>query len=444
MVTSVRRYFDRHLTTNNLQPSTGHVVTVLKFQQARETVIAQVKAHLGAQEGAELRLLPTETVPLFESLGRVLAKPVHADRDFPPFPRSTRDGFAVRSADVVADVPALAARLRRIGEAKAGEAFTGTVGPMECVEIMTGASVPSGADAVVMVEHTVERDGWVEINRDVTPGLNVVPQGSESRRGDLLLSPGRRIGYAETAMLAAVGKETVAVYRMPRVAILPTGDEVVEIGVSPGPYQIRNSNSYSLRAQVANEKAIPLPIGIAPDREDPLREMIVEGLRSNLLLLSGGVSMGKFDLVEQVLQRLDADFFFDGVAIQPGKPLVFGRAKGTFFFGLPGNPLSTMVTFELFARPALALLSGELEAPLVFLRARLSRELRRKPGLTAFLPALLEGNSGDPIHSPPIVSLIDWKGSGDVAALNRANCYLVVPEEAEELHQGDWVAVLPR
>jgi len=414
-------------------------VAVLRFQQARETVIAQVSAHVQAV----LRALPAETLSLSESLGRVLAEPVHADRDFPPFPRSTRDGFAVRSGDVPADVPALAARLRRIGEARAGEAFGGTVGPMECVEIMTGASVPSGADAVVMVEYTAERDGWVEISRAAAPGLNVVPQGSESRRGDLLLSAGRRIGYAETAMLAAVGKKTVSVYRMPRVAILPTGDEVVEIGTTPGPYQIRNSNSYSLQAQVAGANAIPLPIGIAPDREDRLREMIVEGLRSDLLLLSGGVSMGKFDLVEKVLESLDAEIVFDGVAIQPGKPLVFGRAKGAFFFGLPGNPLSTMVTFELFARPALAILSGEQEVPLVFLRARLARDLRRRPGLTAFLPARLEASS-DPVGSPPVVSLIDWKGSGDVAALNRANCYLVVPEEAEELRAGEWVAVLPR
>ena len=414
-------------------------MAVLKFQQARETVIAQVRA----QVGADRRTLPTETVALTGSLDRVLAEPVHADRDFPPFPRSTRDGFAVRSADCAA----LPARVRRIGEARAGEAFDGTVDGMECVEIMTGAPVPTGADAVVMVEYTAERDGWVELSRAAAPGLNVVPQGSESRRGDLLLSAGRRIGYAETAMLAAVGKETVSVYRMPRAAILPTGDEVVEIGVAPGPYQIRNSNSYSLQAQVARAKAHPLPIGIAPDREDRLREMIVEGLQADLLLLSGGVSMGKFDLVEKVLAELGAEFFFDGVAIQPGKPLVFGRAQGTFFFGLPGNPLSTMVTFELFARPALALLSGEPEAPLVFLRARLGKHLRRRPGLTAFLPARLEAGlevGSDPVGSPPNVSLIDWKGSGDVAALNRANCYLVVPEEAEELRAGDWVAVLPR
>lgn len=407
-------------------------MAVLKFQHARETVIAQVRSGC--------RALTPEAVPLSDSLGRVLAEPIHADRDFPPFPRATRDGFAVRSGDM-GRVPA---RLQRIGEARAGVAFSGTVGALECAEIMTGAAVPAGADAVVMVEYTSERDGWVEVKQPVAAGQNVVPQGSESRRGDALLPVGRRIGYAEIAMLAAVGRQTVSVYRKPRVAILPTGDEVVELDVTPGPYQIRNSNSYSLQAQVASAHAIPLPLGIAPDQEDRLREMIAEGLRADLLLLSGGVSMGKFDLVEKVLADFQAEFFFDGVAIQPGRPLVFGRAQGAFFFGLPGNPLSTMVTFELFARPALALLAGEPDAPLLFLRARLGKDLRRKPGLTAFLPALLEGSHADPVLSSPIVSLIEWKGSGDIPSLTRANCFLVVPEAAEELREGEWVSVLPR
>jgi molybdopterin molybdotransferase len=409
-------------------------VAVLTFQQARETVIEQVTAHVRA--GSRV----PQTVTLTESLDRVLAEPVRADRDFPPFPRATRDGFAVRSADAAL----LPVRLRRVGEIRAGEAFTGTVGKMECVEIMTGASVPADTDAVVMIEHTIEQDGEVEISRVITPGQNVVLQGSESRRGDLLLSAGRRVGYAEIAMMAAVGKSAVSVHSKPRVAILPTGDEVVEIDATPGPYQIRNSNSYSLQAQILSAHCIPEPVGIAPDREDRLRQMIAEGLRADLLLLSGGVSMGKFDLVEKVLADLGAEFFFDGVLIQPGRPLVFGRAQGSFFFGLPGNPLSTMVTFELFARPALKLLSGEPEAPLVLLRARLGKDFRRKPGLTAFLPALLKTKPAEPALSPPVVSPVDWKGSGDVSSLFRANCYLVVPEEAEELREGDWVSVLPR
>ncbi|MBI1955945.1 MAG: molybdopterin molybdotransferase MoeA [Acidobacteria bacterium] len=402
-------------------------MAILKFQHAREMVIEQILRN---------RTFPnSETVSLLDSLGRVLAEPVPADRDFPPFARATRDGFAVRSADL----KQLPARLRLVGQVRAGDAFAGAVGAMECVEIMTGAPVPEGADAVVMVELTRQAEGLIEVQRGVSPGENVVGQGSESRQGDLLLPQGRRIGYGEIAMMAAVGQQTVAVCRQPRVAILPTGDEVIELSETPGPYQIRNSNSYSLQAQVASMRAIPLPLGIAPDREDRLSEMIAQGLQADLLLLSGGVSMGKFDLVEKVLAQLEAEFFFDGVAIQPGRPLVFGRARGTFFFGLPGNPLSTMVTFELFVRPALALLAGEAAAPLIFLRARLAKRLQRKAGLTAFLPAVFEGDYYNPVVSP-----VEWKGSGDLPSLNRANCYLVIPEETTEIPAGEWVSALPR
>lgn len=402
-------------------------MAVLKFQDARETVVDRVRS---AAAG-----LAREFLPLIQSPGCVLAEPVYADRDFPPFRRSTRDGYAVRSADLAR----LPARLRLRGQIRAGSEFTGTVGEMECVEIMTGAAVPEGADAVVMVEHTCLQDGVVEPRRSIPSGQNVVAQASEASHGDLLLPAGRRMGYAEVAMAAAVGKQAVTVYRKPRVAILPTGDEVVELGVSPGPFQIRNSNSYSLQAQVAAAHCVPAALGIAPDREGPLRKMIEEGLQADLLVLSGGVSMGKFDLVEKVLAELGAEVYFDGVAIQPGKPLVFGRAQGTFFFGLPGNPLSTMVTFELFARPALALLSGESSVPLILLRARLEKDLRRKSGLASFLPAFLQGSAYDPVVSP-----VAWKGSGDVASLNRSNCYLAVPENVEEILAGEWVSVLPR
>ena len=402
-------------------------MAVLKFHEARDLVF---------QKARQWRALPPpEIVSLLESSGRVLAEPIDADRDLPPFPRATRDGFALRSADV-AKPPA---RLRILGQVKAGECFAGSIGAGECVEIMTGAPVPEGADAVVMVEHTTPKGDWVEVGRSLEPGENVVRRGSEARQGDRLLGQGRRIGYAEIAMMAAVGKQTVAVYPKPRVAILPTGDEVVEVGVEPGPYQIRNSNSYSLQAQVAAAHGVAVPLGIAPDREDRLREMVAEGLRSDLLLLSGGVSAGKYDLVEQVLTGFAAEFFFDGVLIQPGRPLLFGRATGTLFFGLPGNPLSTMVTFELFVRPCLRLLAGEDFGPSPLLRARLGQDLRRKPGLTAFLPASLEGSYHDPVVSP-----VEWKGSGDIASLTRTNCYLVFPAEMEQVKAGEWVSVLPR
>jgi molybdopterin molybdotransferase len=402
-------------------------MAVLKFPEARDTVIEQVR---------RFRRLPLpEAVPLLESAGRVVAEPIFADRDFPPFHRSTRDGFAVRASDV-ASAPA---RLCLIGQVKAGESFVGSLEAGQCVEIMTGAPVPEGADAVVMLEHTAPGGDTIEVRRSISSGENVVARGSEARRGDRLLDVGCRIGYAEIAMMAAVGKQAVAVFARPRVAILPTGDEVVEVEATPGPHQIRNSNSYSLQTQVAAAGGVPLPLGIAPDRDGPLRDMISKGLRSDLLLLSGGVSAGKFDLVEAVLTGFDAEFLFEGVLMQPGRPLVFGRAQETFFFGLPGNPLSTMVTFEVFVRPALDLLSGVEPRPFAPLRARLGRDVRRKPGLVAFLPGLLTSDTGEPRVVP-----VEWKGSGDMASLTRANCYLVLPEEAAEFGAGEWVGVLPR
>jgi molybdopterin molybdotransferase len=364
---------------------------------------------------------------------------VIADRDAPPFHRSTRDGYAVRSADVASATQQDPVPLRLIGQARAGVAHEGAVGAGQCVEIMTGAPLPAGADAVVMVEYTRAGLHEIAVERAVAANENVVLRGSEAPEGTVLLRPGCRLGYAELAMAASVGCTTLDVCLPPRVAVLPTGDEVVEVDAVPGPYEIRNSNSVSLEAQVRAAGGEPRALGIAPDNADYLQAMITEGLKYDVLLLSGGVSAGKFDLVEPVLAHLGAEFFFDGVLIQPGKPLVFGRAGDTWIFGLPGNPLSTMVTFELFVRPALRLLAGEPEVPLTFTRARLATDFRRKPGLTSFLPAKLAGS-----HFEPQVSPVEWKGSGDVASLTRANCFLVLPEDVSEVKAGEWVSVLPR
>lgn len=402
-------------------------MAVMTFPEARAAVLQTLRQRHTSPA--------PETVPLLESPGRVLAETVLADRDFPPFPRSTRDGYAVRCGDL-ASPPA---SLRIVGQVKAGECFPGTVRPGECVEIMTGAPVPEGVDAVLMIEHAMVQGDRLEASRSVQPGENIVPRGSEARRGQPLLEAGRRIGYAEIAMMAAVGKCAVRVYRKPRVAILPTGDELVEPDEQPGPYQIRNSNGCALQALVAGAGGTAVPMGIAPDQLPPLREKIAAGLQADLLLLSGGVSAGKFDLVEPVLAEFGAEPVFDGVRMQPGRPLVFGRAGDTFYFGLPGNPLSTMVTFELFVRPCLALLSGEALTPAPFLRARLGTGLRRRAGLTAFLPALLSSSGEEAVVSP-----VEWKGSGDLASLMRSNCFLVIPEQTAEIAAGEWVAVLPR
>jgi molybdopterin molybdotransferase len=368
-----------------------------------------------------------EQVDFLHAVGRVLAEDIPADRDYPPTARSVRDGFALRSSDIPRG-------LRVIGEVRAGESFSGEVGPGEAVEIMTGAPVPRGADAVVMVEQVVREGDRISTDKPVAAGDAINPQGCEARRGDPVLRRGQRVGYAEIAMLATVGRTRVNVFAQPQVAIVATGDEIIEVSETPREYQIRNSNAQSLAMQVARAGGIPVVLPVARDNSDSTQRALDSGLSYDLLLLSGGVSAGKYDLVERELARLDAEFFFDRVLIQPGQPLVFGRARQKFFFGLPGNPASTMVTFELFARLAIELLGGEADPILPLAWARLTEPFRHRTGLTRFLPAKISGQ-GD-------LTPVRWAGSSDVAALSRANAYLVTEPERASWEAGDWIRVL--
>ncbi len=389
------------------------------FEQARRCVLERV---------AQSPPLITEEVSLLESAGRVLAESVAADRDYPPMARSVRDGFAVRAADVPGE-------LRVIGEVRAGEKFSGEVGVGDAVEIMTGAPIPPGADAVVMVEHVTVNGSSVNVPRTLRSGENVSPQGSEARGGETLLDPGRRLGFADVALLATIGRSSVSVFRKPQVAILATGDEIVEVDETPASHQIRNSNSQSLAVQVARAGGCPRILPVARDNYASTRELVEEGLRYDLLLLSGGVSAGKYDIVERVLADLGAEFFFDRVLIQPGQPLVFGKARDKFFFGLPGNPASTMVTFEIFARAAVEILGGEKEPMLPMLWSKLTEEFRHKTGLMRFLPARVSADGAE-------VSPIRWHGSGDVPSQARANAFLVVEADRESWAAGDSIRVL--
>jgi molybdopterin molybdotransferase len=403
--------------------------TILSFEDARHVVEGHAR---------DVRPGGTESVSLLASMGRVLAQGVAADRDFPPFRRAMRDGYAVRAADL-AHLPAT---LQVVGEIKAGaspEDVPLEIRPGQAAGIMTGAPAPYGADAVVMIEYTSLKDNYVTITGGVTSGDNIVLPGSEAPKGQPLLTPGSRMDYAAIGLAASVGLESLTVYLRPKIAILSTGDEIVGIGAQPGPHQIRNSNSYSLAAQVAAAGGEPNILSIARDEGSHLLALIEQGLQSDLLLLSGGVSMGKYDLVEQVLAEFGAEFFFTGAQIQPGRPVVFGRAQGRYFFGLPGNPISTMVTFELFAKAMLEALAGMAPRPLQFLHARLKAELAVKTGLKRFLPGFLSGE-----FENVEVKLAGWHGSGDVAALARSNCYIVIPEERAKFSAGEWVAVVMR
>jgi molybdopterin molybdotransferase len=301
---------------------------------------------------------------------------------------------------------------------------------------MTGAPQPAGADAVVMVEHT-RREGEFVIVPEARSGENISPQGADARAGDQLIPAGRRLGFPEIALLVAEGSARVRVFRKPSVAILSTGDEVVDLAAIPASYQVRNSNAYALAVQVRRAGGVPEVLPIARDEYASTCALIGRGLEADLLLLSGGVSAGKYDIVEQVLADLGAEFCFDRVLIQPGQPLVFGRAKGTFFFGLPGNPASSMLTFEVFGRAAVELLGGQQECTLPLTSARLTADFSHKKGLTRFLPANLSADGAG-------VTLVPWHGSGDLPALARANAFLVADPDRESWNAGELIRVLMR
>jgi molybdopterin molybdotransferase len=399
---------------------------MLSYEQARNKVIEEV----GKRKGPRV----TAVVGVWDALGLVLAQEVKTDREYPPFDRSTRDGYAVRAKEAVPG-----AQLKCVGEIKAGDTVRESLDAGTCLQIMTGAAVPAGADAVVMIEYTSREGDLVRFERAAQPGQNIVPRGSEAAAAQTILTPGMRLGYAELALAAQAGAVQLECARRPRVAILSTGDEVVLIDETPGPFQIRNSNSVSLAAQVRIAGGEPVVLGNAADRIDDLGEKIERGMKEDALVLSGGVSMGKYDLVESALKAMGAEFFFDAVAIRPGKPAVFGMSQGKPVFGLPGNPVSTMVTFELFVAPAIDLLSGAEARALPLVEARLAEAMKEKPGLTHFLPARVEWRG-----AVPEVKAVRWQGSGDITALAKANCFLVVPADREKIEAGESVSVLLR
>jgi molybdopterin molybdotransferase len=405
---------------------------VFDFDEALKVVLEQA---------AQLPPPHSEVAEILSCAGRVLAEPVLADRDQPPFNRSTRDGFALRAVDA-------GSPLKVIGLLKAGEQWQGApLAPNSAIEIMTGAPTPAGADAVVMIEH-VEREGdsiRLLPGRTIRTGENIVPQGSEARADQTVLTVGTSIEGAEIALAAACGQSILRIYKRPSVAIVATGDELVPLNATPEPQQIRNSNSYGLAALVARAGGEPLQLPIAPDRRPELEQTIRSARSCNLMLLSGGVSMGKYDLVEEVLQALGAQFFFTGVKMQPGKPIVFGQLPAIgelpsqFFFGLPGNPVSTQVTFHCFVEPMLRAMCGAPVQGPRFLQATLAQDVVAKGGLTRMLPARFTPN-----RVRPEVRLVGWQGSGDLAANAQANCYAVLPPDKKQFAAGDVITILLR
>jgi molybdopterin molybdotransferase len=389
-----------------------------------------------------------ERLELDQAAGRVLARALNADRDQPPFPRSTRDGFACRAAEASAHKELTVAGSIHAGQPPAGPLPKGAVW-----EIMTGAAVPSGADAVAMLEHVEHQGNAIRLSahRTLESGENIVPQGAEAKGGDEVLPAGTRLGPQHIALAAACGHPTVDVFRRPRVAILATGDELVPVGSVPGPGQIRNSNGVMLAALVARAGGEPWILPTARDTDRALDQALQQARTADMLLVTGGVSAGKFDLVEPALACVSARFHFTGVRIQPGKPLVFGEVPATSshtaqssgslpFFGLPGNPISSAATFLLFGSRILAALAGSRSSEPRFALARLARDIKGRPDLTRFVPSFCDFNPA--AADEPVVKTVPSQGSGDLMSFSRSNCFLVVPEGTDRLRKGKVVSIL--
>ncbi len=382
---------------------------------------------------AHVTPLEVEDVALDDALGRVLARDVVADADLPPFDRAAMDGFALRAAD--ATTPGTL--LNVTGQVRAGQFPERGPARGEAFEIMTGAPLPPGADAVLQVEMTRRLDTRVQLNAAVTSGRNVAPRASEVRAGDVLLDAGRVIDPASVAVLATVGAAQVPVGRRPGVAVLATGDELVEVGAQPRPGQIRDSNGPTLLALARQAGARVSALGQVRDDALELEAALRTGLGADVLVVSGGVSAGLFDLVEPALERLGVRKLFERVALKPGAPLVFGVRERTLVFGLPGNPVSAQVTFELFVRPALLALQGAVVWRRPRVEVELQAPLRNGSGRRAHLPALVVFADGR-LRAWPVRS----QGSADVWAHARANALVVLDAERTRVEAGERATAL--
>ena len=389
----------------------------MTVEQARELVLAPIHT------------LAPERVSLLDALGRVLAEDATSDIDVAPFDNSAMDGFAMRAADLAGATAESPAELEIVAHIGAGDYWEGEVGPGQAVRIMTGAPVPAGADSVVMVEFTepVRGDGGtgsrVAFKREPSLGEHIRRRGEEVRAGDVVLQAGEALGPAAIGLLAATGHDTVAVYRRPRVAVVSTGSELVEVAEKPGPGKIRNSNSYSISAQVLAAGGIPVRFPIVPDELDATRAAFVRAANEcDFIVTSGGVSVGDFDFVKPVLEEL-GELTFCKVKMRPGNPQTLGTIRGVPFFGLPGNPTSTYVGFEIFVRPALRIMQGfsAIDRPVTL--ARLSHDVKKKQDRRYYLRGIVQREAGG-----YTVQLAGSQSSALLTAAHRGNCFVVLPE----------------
>lgn len=382
-------------------------------------------------------VLGVAETPLADALGRILRAPVVADRDLPPFNRAAMDGFAVRSKDTVTP----GAKLRITGEVRAGVWPDREVGTGEAFRIMTGAPAPPGADAVIQVERT-KMDGVADvvIETSVTAGQNIVPKGSEAAQGALLVDEGVRIGAAQLAVMASVGVVEPTVARKPRVGVIVTGDEVVDPQTAPSAAQIRNANGPALMAAIREAGGAPTDFGVVKDDPESTRAAIARALDEgyDAIVLSGGVSAGDFDFVEPALGKLGVALHVTAVRVKPGAPFVFGSRGDVLVFGLPGNPVSAQVTFELFARPALLRMQGARAFQRPLLEAFLEAPLQNRSGRRNYLPVVAAWKDGA-LRARPLRT----QGSGDLVAHSQANALAILEPDQTAAAAGDPVLLHP-
>ena len=393
--------------------------------QAQETVLAAA-APLGC-----------EKVGLLDALGRVLGEDIVAPRANPPWDNSAMDGFAVRWEDIRKEHEVTRpAELTIVEDVPAGQMATKKVGPGEAIRIMTGAPLPECADTVVRVEFTEPSDVGVRIFQPEPLGANIRPKGEDVKEGECIIPRGAILRPAELGMLAILGKSFVLVQQRPRVAILSTGDELADLDEKFDEKKIVNSNSYGIAAAVQEAGGIPLLLGIARDVPESLKEKIAQGLGCDILVLSGGVSMGDYDFTKVVFAELGADMHFWKLAIRPGQPLAFGHIQGTLAFGLPGNPVSSMVTFEQLVRLAIMKMGGHRQWARPVVQAEFQERFSKRPDRRHFLRGILEHRNGK-----LTVRTTGPQGSGILTSMVRANGLIDIPEDVETGHPGDTVQV---
>jgi len=385
----------------------------------------------------DVRPLGSERIALPQALGRVLAGSIQATRDVPPFRNAAMDGYAVRAADVTAATAETPVNLRVLETVGAGSIPSRSVTAGTAIKIMTGSPMPEGADAVVRVEDTHEELGTVHVRFPTPAGAHVRHPGEDMRCGDTVLEPGRALRPADIGLLASLGVAVVAVRRRPTVAILATGDELVELGQPLAPGQIVNSNAYTLAAAVKEAGALPRVLGIVRDTPAATRDAFAEAFLADVVLSTGGVSMGAFDLVRQTLADLGVAERFWKVAQRPGKPLTFGVRNGTPVFGLPGNPVSSLVCFYLYVRPALRAMLGLTGLHLPVVSATAAESVRTAEGLTEFVRCTLDGEPGAYRVRPT-----GSQGSHVLRSLSLGEALLISPPEVGTIASGSAVRVM--